>query len=110
MADALLRAAALACCTCGMAWLALAMKTHWHQVRGPTPLPAAAVYRLRAAAASAHAAALALFLSADHASMAALVWIMALAASAFLVAFILAYRPRWLAWLALNPRKMRPPI
>jgi Protein of unknown function (DUF3325) len=32
--------------------------------------------------------------------MAALVWVMFLAASALLVAFTLAWRPRWLAWLA----------
>lgn len=105
MADALLRMAALACCICGMAWLALAMKPHWRQVHGELPLSAATVRRLRLLAASAHGGAFALFSSADHVSMASLVWVMALALSACAVAFVLAYRPRWLGWLAsLEPR------
>ncbi|HKU42024.1 MAG TPA: DUF3325 domain-containing protein [Polyangiales bacterium] len=100
MADGLLRAAALLLCTCGMAWLALAMRPHWQQVRGAAPLSAAAVRRLRCSAAGAHLAAFATFSSADQLSMAVLVWVMALALSAACVAFTLAYRPGWLAWLA----------
>ncbi len=41
-----------------------------------------------------------LALAADHASMAVLVWVMALAGAALAVAFALAWRPRWLRWLA----------
>ena len=44
-------------------------------------------------------ASLALCLAVDHASMAALVWVMGLAASALAVAFTLTWRPRWLAAL-----------
>ena len=47
-------------------------------------------------------AALALCLWVDHASMAVLVWVMAVAASALVVALTLTWRPRWLrsvAWV-----------
>jgi hypothetical protein len=40
-----------------------------------------------------------LCLNADHVSMASLVWVMSLAASAMVVAFTLTWRPRALAWL-----------
>lgn len=99
MVDDLLSCAALSCAAIGMAWLALAMDVHWRQVRGEEPLSAAARRTLRAMGGLALALALALCLLADHASMAALVWVMALTASALLVAFTLAWRPRWLSWL-----------
>ena len=99
MPDAVMLAAALAASVLGMAWLALAMETHWEQVRGTAPLPARTVRALRLLGAAGLGASLALCLAVDHASMAALVWVMGLAASALAVAFTLSWRPRWLAAL-----------
>jgi hypothetical protein len=96
MRDALLLAAALAAAVLGMGWLALAMDAHWEQARGARPRTPAAVRLLRALGALGLAASLALCLAVDHASMAALVWVMALAAAALAVAGTLAWRPRWL--------------
>ena len=44
--------------------------------------------------------AFALCLGADHATMAVLVWFMALAGAALAVAFTLSWRPQWLRFLA----------
>ena len=99
MPDAVMLAAALAASVLGMAWLALAMETHWEQVRGTAPLPARTVRALRLLGTVGLGASLALCLAVDHASMAALVWVMGLAASALAVAFTLSWRPRWLAAL-----------
>jgi len=99
MRDALMLAAALAVCLAGMGWLALAMDVHWEQVRGAGQ-PHGAARRLRWLGAVALAAGLALCLGVDHASMAALVWIMALGASAIVVAMVLTWRPRLLQALA----------
>lgn len=106
MADAALLAAALGAATCGMAWLALAKKPHWTQVRGSTPLAPGSARTLQALGAAALVASWVLCLGADHATMASLVWIMTMTASALIVAFTLAYRPRWLSWLVcwLEPR------
>ena len=98
--------AAVACNTLGLAWLALAMDAHWKQVRGPDVPALRTVVTLRVLGALALAAALALCVAADHASMASLVWVMALAAAALMVAFTLAWRPRLLAPLvAWTPRQ-----
>lgn len=79
---AVLLAVAFLACLLGLAWLALAMDAHWAQVRGE-PAPASGQRRaLRVLGALALAGSLALCLRADHASMAALVWIMMLAAGA----------------------------
>jgi hypothetical protein len=99
MRDAVLLAAALAASVLGMAWLALAMETHWVQVRGAAPLGARTVRALRLLGAAGLGASLALCLAVDHASMAALVWVMGLAAAALAVAFTLSWRPRWLVVL-----------
>ncbi|MBP8205011.1 MAG: DUF3325 domain-containing protein [Giesbergeria sp.] len=99
MPDAVMLAAALAASVLGMAWLALAMESHWEQVRGTAPLPARTVRALRWLGTVGLGASLALCLAVDHASMAALVWVMGLAASALAVAFTLTWRPRWLAAL-----------
>ena len=99
MPDAVMLAAALAASVLGMAWLALAMESHWEQVRGTAPLPARTVRALRLLGTVGLGASLALCLAVDHASMAALVWEMGLAASALAVAFTLTWRPRWLAAL-----------
>lgn len=98
MPDAVILAAALAASVLGMAWLALAMETHWEQVRGTAPCPPARCAPC-ACWAPRMGASLALCLAVDHASMAALVWVMGLAASALAVAFALSWRPRWLAVL-----------
>jgi len=96
MREALLQALAMLSSLCAMGWLALAMEAHWRQVRGAGVAPAA---RLRALAAAAIALSLGLSLAADHPSIAVLVWVMSLVAGALLVAFTLAWRPRWLGWL-----------
>lgn len=95
---ALLLAGALATCALGTAWLALAMEAHWQQVRGSDapPRPGVAL-ALRALGATTLLGSLLICLGVDHASMAALVWVMALAGSALSVAFVLSWRPRWLA-------------
>ncbi|MGC3985847.1 MAG: DUF3325 domain-containing protein [Pseudorhodoferax sp.] len=96
MRDALLLGAALLAALAGMGWLALAMDVHWQQVCGAAAQPPARVRLLRALGVLALAASLWLCLAVDHASMAALVWVMALAAAALAVAMALAWRPRWL--------------
>ena len=101
MHEALLQALAMLSSLCGMGWLALAMDTHWTQVRGAVRQGARGVKRLRALAGAAIVASLALCLAADHASIAVLVCIMSLVLATLLVAFALASRPRWLRWLAL---------
>lgn len=87
----------------GLAWFALALDAHWQQVRGPQrPLPDT-VRVLRALGTLALVVSLVLCFVADHPSMAPLVWVMALAGGALLVALILAWRPGLLsplvAWL-----------
>lgn len=96
----LLRACALLCSLGGLAWLALAMEVHWHQVRGGRASLAPHKARLlRVMGALALSGSLVLCLRADHASMAVLVWVMSLAVSSVGVAFALAWRPRSLSWL-----------
>jgi hypothetical protein len=93
--------AALLACFLGLAWLALAMDVHWQQVRG-AGIPGAGIRRLlRALGALALLASLILCFVADHASMAVLVWVMALAGGALLVAFTLSWKPRMLAPLVI---------
>jgi Protein of unknown function (DUF3325) len=87
-------------CVVGFGWLALAMDTHWQQVRGALPLAPSRARWLRLLGVAALGAALALCLHADTASMAALVWVMLLAGAALAVAFTLSWRPRSLAPLA----------
>jgi hypothetical protein len=101
MHEAGLQALAMLCSLCGMGWLALSLDTHWAQVRGAAGPRARGVTRLRVLAGAAAGASLAACLAADHASIAVLVWIMSLVLAQLLVAFALATRPRWLAWLAL---------
>jgi hypothetical protein len=95
--DALKLVGALASSTAGMAWLALAMETHWRQVRGATLPGRGTVLALRVLGGAALALSLYLCARTDHISMASLVWVMALAPAALLVAFTLAWRPRLLA-------------
>lgn len=98
MSDALWLLAAAATTLVGMAWLALAMEVHWDQVmRRPASEVPATRGSLRGLGALALALSLWACLMADRPSMAALVWVMLLAASALTVAWVLARRPRLLA-------------
>ncbi len=94
-----LLAGALACAFAGMAWLALSMPVHACQVWGRDPAPAR-LRPLRPAGAAALAASLLLCLQVDHASIAVLVWLMALSGAALAVAMLLSTRPGWLRPLA----------
>jgi hypothetical protein len=103
--DPLLRVAALVCCALAMGWFAVAMQPHWRQIRRAQALTRAIRMRLRALGTVALVVALSICLWVDHPSMAVLVWVMALAASAMSVAFTLAWRPEWLSWLVLWVRQ-----
>jgi hypothetical protein len=92
-----LLAAAVACSTIGLAWLALGLPAHWQQAVGERALRQGTVRLLRALGAAGLVASLALCLQVDHASMASLVWVMILAAAALMVAFTLTWWPRALA-------------
>ncbi len=98
MVDGFLLLAAVSSSLCGMGWLALAMKPHYAEVR-PGELRESTRRTLRTLGVAANLLSLALCLWVDHPSMASLVWIMLLTAAALSVAFTLAWRPRWLAWL-----------
>jgi hypothetical protein len=99
--DLLMLTIALVSCLIGLGWFALAMDVHWKQVRGHHSLKASAQRSLRVLGTVALGISLLLCLQVNHPTMAALVWIMALATSAMIVAFTLAWRPRWLAPLVL---------
>lgn len=87
--------------TVGFAWLALSMESHWRQVLGPRQLTRQSVVVLRTLGVLGLALSLFLCLRADHATMAPLVWVMALASAALVVAFTLAWRPGILGPLVL---------
>lgn len=94
MHDAVLLGLALLAALAGMGWLALGLEAHWLQVCGAAaPVP---TRRLRVLGAVAIGVALLLCLAVDHASMAVLVWVMAVAAGALAVALSLAWRAHWL--------------
>lgn len=80
----------------GFAWLALAMDGHWHQVHGGTEPTAGVRITLRALGSASLVASAVMCFIVDRPTMAALVWLMLLAASVPLVALTLAWRPRWL--------------
>lgn len=84
----------------GLISLALSLESHWEQVRGQAALPAGLARRLRLIGALGLGLSLAACLQADHASMAVLVWLMALAAGSLLLAGVLAVRASLLAPLA----------
>ena len=102
MGNGLTLFAAFLCSVCGMAWIALAMEAHWTQLH-QYALPVSQERLLKGLGWGALLISLALCLAVDHASMAALVWVMLIAASALLVAITLAWRPQLLrplvAWL-----------
>ncbi len=86
----------------GMGWFALAIEAHWQQVFAAVELSSSTRRALRLLGAIALALSLAACFIADHPSMAPLVWFMGLAASALLIAFLLAWRPQLLAVLVLR--------
>jgi hypothetical protein len=94
-------AAALLSGGAGLAWLALAMDVHWRQMRTGAPLTRRKAILLRSLGVSALVVSLVLCLAADHATMAALVWVMSLAGSALTIALTLAWRPRALRVLVV---------
>lgn len=84
-------------CVLGLGWIALAMETHWHQVLDAPRRARGVVHALRVLGVVSVALSLWMCLHADHVSMAALVWVMLLAAAALTVAFTLSWRPALLA-------------
>ena len=100
MPDEFWLSAALVLAVLGMGWLALAMDVHWKQVCAATPRSRRAAIVLRCFGFFALTTALVLCLLADTATMAVLVWMMLLALSAALIAFLLSWRPVLLAPLA----------
>lgn len=103
MADGFILLIAVAVCVCGMSWFALSLDAHWRQLRSGTPSQAL-VRQLRLLGWVCMVLSLLLCLAVDHASMASLVWVMTVAASALIVAFTLSWRPQLLrpliAWTA----------
>ena len=89
----LMLAAALLSSLAGMAWLALSMQVHALQVWPRQPSPAT-LRLLRILGSFSVCLALVLCLAVDHATMAVLVWVMALSAAAMLVAFTLSSQPQ----------------
>lgn len=99
MLAACLLSAALVSSVAGMAWLALSMPAHARQVWGGAA-SAMTSRTLRWIGIAGLAVALGLCLIVDHASMAVLVWAMALTGASLLVAFTLTWHPQWLRVLA----------
>jgi hypothetical protein len=85
---------------CGVAWLALAMRVHWVQVFVWRPRSPRSRLVLRLLGGVALLTSFFTFVQSSHISMAPLVWLMSLIASAISVAMLLAWRPRMLAPLA----------
>lgn len=110
MSEAAWLVAAAALALAGMGWLALARDVHWGQVMHRPAEAAAGTRRvLRWLGAFALPLSLLACLMADRPSMAALVWVMLLAASGVTVALVLAKRPQalralWPAASAHPPR------
>jgi len=99
MHESVLLAGSLVCCVLGCSWFALAKDVHWREAIGATGLSRGTQIRLRTLGAIALLVSLTMCLSVDHASIAALVWIMMVAAAAMLVAFALSWKAHWFAAL-----------
>lgn len=95
--ETLLLLLALVSSVVGSSWFALSIDAHWRQLRGTALRSRGSVIVLRVAGSIAVLASLALCLHADHGSMVSLTFVMLLVAGALIVAFTLAWRPRWLA-------------
>lgn len=96
---ALLLSCALLVSVASMGWLALSMQVHAQQVWGAA-LSAPSSRLLRWLGGIGVVVVLALCLAVDHATMATLVWVMAVTGASLLVAFTLSSHPRWLRVLA----------
>lgn len=105
MPDALLLFIALLACVAGMGWFALSMDVHWAQVRGNAPRSPALVTTLRSAGAVALFVSLVLCLTVDSASIAVLVWLMAIAGATLTIAFTLTWRASLLQMLVFWTRQ-----
>jgi hypothetical protein len=101
MNEFILLSLTLVSCYTGMSWLALAMKSHWLQLRVKRDFTSikATVYRILGAASL--CGALVLCLQVDHPSIAFLVWIMSMVVAAKAVGLTLSYRATWLRPLAI---------
>jgi hypothetical protein len=90
----------------GMGWLALSLDAHWQQVFFRQEVPTARTSkRLRLLGWTGLLLSAVLCFVANRPSMAVLVWIMLLAASAALMAQLLAWRAPWLRVLVLWVRR-----
>lgn len=84
-------------CFAGFAWLALAMNVHWQQVMATGSAPSAPVRKILRVLGWLGLLVSAMFcFIADRPSMAALVWLMLLAACAPSIGMLLAWRPQLL--------------
>lgn len=99
MVNALLFLLIAVLCYCGMAWLALAIKVHWQQVRAGQTLPTKRIKTLRFLGAASLSIAGLLCFYINHPTMAPLVWMMASTAGALLVGMTLTWQPRCLVFL-----------
>lgn len=99
MPEAPLYALVLLLALAGLAALALSMERHWLQSGGAPGRWRQLAPGLRVLGGAALLLSLLLSLQLDHGSIAALVWVMALAPSAVAVAFIFAWRPAWFGLL-----------
>ncbi len=80
----------------GMGLLALSQKQHWNKVLASRPYAVATARALRVFGGVGFGISFALCLMVDPTPLAALVWLMVLTMSALIIAFTLAYWPRWL--------------
>lgn len=92
MTDSFWLVAAALCTVLSMTWLAVSLKNHWRQVY-PDKENIPHQTRLRAAGALFLLASIVCCFTADHPSMAVLVWVMLLPAAAMAVAMTLSNRP-----------------
>ncbi|MBB3225132.1 DUF3325 family protein [Pseudoduganella umbonata] len=101
MAELLSTVAALAMCGVACALLALSQREHWAAAANLLPYPALqTVCRIRVVASVLLAAAPVSCVAAHGAGFGLLLWMLLLATGGLATAFVLAWRPRWLASLA----------
>jgi hypothetical protein len=107
MPDAFVYALVLLLLVLALAWLALAMERHWRQLRRQSALSRRTVLALRVLGTTGLGASLALCLWLDHATIASLVWVMALVPAALAVTFTFSWRPQWFAPLLCGAGRRR---
>lgn len=99
MSDSVLLVCAISLNFLGMRWLALSLPVHWKQVYGEQLLSQRKQVVFRILAAVMFIFSLVLIMFADHATIAALVWIMSLTACAFSVAMMLSRKANRLRFI-----------